>query len=394
MVKLGALAAVTTLCSCAHGFTMPHQGAVGLRMTAAASDVSSDVISEVPPAVPKSEPKPGVVQGIIRDAIWQATDHIEASIDPKVDVDANVEHALDDLGDFLKELDNKYFAKSSSPTSQYLDSISAPSSTDKTEKAAEGDAAPAAAVAVNRVKETAKAVEKKDAKESGAVDLQRPKPVKNLMEEFQKSAVAAFKGSSSSTVPKAAEIPVADAKVLESELEALLEKSDMKPSKLGDDSKSKLVAAVEALEQAYAASPRPVKDPALFGEWSLVYSSTDKIFKNALGAKRSMLFRISQPVQFVDTAKMAVTNMARMRLRLTPFAFTMKQAGSYKEVDNKTVELTYRRGALLGFLRIFKKPTVTATVTYALPSLFARSPSRSIRVKPCFPGDMLASAAI
>ena len=62
----------------------------------------------------------------------------------------------------------------------------------------------------------------------------------------------------------------------------------MKPRRLKKERKQKLVAAVEAMEKAYPADANPLGDPALSGQWSVVYSSSSRVLS---------LIHISEPTR-------------------------------------------------------------------------------------------------
>lgn len=59
--------------------------------------------------------------------------------------------------------------------------------------------------------------------------------------------------------------------------QSLLEESKFKPRKLKKNKKSELVDAISAMEAAYPADANPLGDPALSGQWSVVYSSSSKV---------------------------------------------------------------------------------------------------------------------
>lgn len=59
--------------------------------------------------------------------------------------------------------------------------------------------------------------------------------------------------------------------------QSLLEESRFKPRKLQKNKRSTLVDAISAMEAAYPADANPLADPALSGQWSVVYSSSSKV---------------------------------------------------------------------------------------------------------------------
>lgn len=59
--------------------------------------------------------------------------------------------------------------------------------------------------------------------------------------------------------------------------QTLLEDSKFKPRKLKKEQRSKLVDALTAMEDAYPADAKPLGDPALSGQWSVVYSSSSRV---------------------------------------------------------------------------------------------------------------------
>lgn len=60
-------------------------------------------------------------------------------------------------------------------------------------------------------------------------------------------------------------------------LQSLLSESNFKPRKLKKDKKSQLVDAIKAMEESYPADANPLADPALSGQWSVVYSSSSRV---------------------------------------------------------------------------------------------------------------------
>ncbi|CAN0216324.1 unnamed protein product, partial [Laminaria digitata] len=142
------------------------------------------------------------------------------------------------------------------------------------------------------VKDSVKAVsEKATGSAAGTVQLDRPKQVQGVFDDLQKKAVEYYKSSpvakATSSVPGTkfgtssaggVATPMPDAvQTLETELESLLAESSFKPRRLKKERKQKLVTALEAMENAYPADANPLGDPALSGQWSVVYSSSSRV---------------------------------------------------------------------------------------------------------------------
>lgn len=49
------------------------------------------------------------------------------------------------------------------------------------------------------------------------------------------------------------------------------------PRKLKKEKRAELVKALKALEEAYPGNENPLADPALSGQWSMVYSSSSRV---------------------------------------------------------------------------------------------------------------------
>ncbi|CAN0233121.1 unnamed protein product, partial [Ectocarpus sp. 13 AM-2016] len=117
---------------------------------------------------------------------------------------------------------------------------------------------------------------------SGTVKLDRPKEVQGVFDDIQKKAVDFYKTSPGMSKSQDAEGGAAAtmseaAKTLETKLESLLSESNFKPRKLKKDKKSQLVDAIKAMEESYPAGANPLADPALSGQWSVVYSSSSRV---------------------------------------------------------------------------------------------------------------------
>ncbi|CAM9780776.1 unnamed protein product [Phaeothamnion confervicola] len=201
----------------------------------------------------------------------------------------------------------------------------------------------------------------------GTVDLQRPEKVQSVFDELQKAAVSMYKdavGTGTTKEAAAVAAPVVDKAKLEESLETLLKGSSFSPAAMPAAQKQQLVQAVASLEASYPAGAAPLADPALSGQWSLVYSSSGGIFKAMLGKKRSKLFRVVDPLQEVDAAACTVTNTCGLRLRFTPLTFAMSQIGSYVGKGGSAVEIDFKRGRLARILAPFRKGSVSASLTY------------------------------
>lgn len=59
--------------------------------------------------------------------------------------------------------------------------------------------------------------------------------------------------------------------------QSYLTESRFRPRKLKKDKKTGLVGTITAMEASYPADANPLGDPALSGQWSVVYSSSSKV---------------------------------------------------------------------------------------------------------------------
>lgn len=59
--------------------------------------------------------------------------------------------------------------------------------------------------------------------------------------------------------------------------QSYLTESRFRPRKLKKDKKFGLVDTITAMEASYPADANPLGDPALSGQWSVVYSSSSKV---------------------------------------------------------------------------------------------------------------------
>lgn len=59
--------------------------------------------------------------------------------------------------------------------------------------------------------------------------------------------------------------------------QSYLTESRFRPRKLKKDKKTGLVDTITAMEASYPADANPLGDPALSGQWSVVYSSSSKV---------------------------------------------------------------------------------------------------------------------
>lgn len=59
--------------------------------------------------------------------------------------------------------------------------------------------------------------------------------------------------------------------------QSYLTESRFRPRKLKKEKKSGLVDTISAMEASYPADANPLGDPALSGQWSVVYSSSSKV---------------------------------------------------------------------------------------------------------------------
>ncbi|CAM9702024.1 unnamed protein product [Choristocarpus tenellus] len=123
--------------------------------------------------------------------------------------------------------------------------------------------------------------------------------------------------------------------------------------------------------ESYPQSATPLDDNALEGQWSLVYSSKKNLFSGVMGKKRSLLFKVSQPLQDINAAKMLIVNSFRLRLRLTPLGSRVTQLGSYKEAPRSSTtegkrafQAEFNRGRWMGLLPVFRKDKIEGEVTY------------------------------
>ncbi|CAM9706929.1 unnamed protein product, partial [Discosporangium mesarthrocarpum] len=205
----------------------------------------------------------------------------------------------------------------------------------------------------------------------GTLSLDRPKPIQGVFEALQKQAVKTFK----STVPATSSAggnsggSALSPAELEAKLEGLLEGSKFSPAGLSVEGKGEMVAALEGLEGAYPADAAPLEDPCLGGEWSMAYSSSSKILRNALGKNRSRLFVVSDPRQTVNPKTSQVVNTCRVRLRLTPLGGRVAQVGTYSQVaagaGHRAVKVEFGRGSWFQRLPLFRRAKVAAAeVTY------------------------------
>ena len=205
--------------------------------------------------------------------------------------------------------------------------------------------------------------------------LGRPEAVQGVFDRFQKAAVSMYKDlagdqdkdtTAASASAAGAAASASSAAELEASLEALLTKSNMSPKKLPGSSKDELVNALEALEAAYKSPGADKERQLLAGTWSLVYTSSTKTFRAALGNVRSRLFKLSQPSQTIDAKAGSVTNRAMLRLRVSPVRHAVSQEGTFKAAGDSTYKVEFKRAAFGGrrFLAFFRKGATEAKVTY------------------------------
>ncbi|CBN77325.2 hypothetical protein (Partial), partial [Ectocarpus siliculosus] len=293
--------------------------AIGAAGTEASSSKS---ISSTPTDVSS---KTLLLRDQLRDAIWKATDSITHAVEGMPDVTANTNESLLKLGTLVEKIDERYFSKyvTAGANPSYKDTLAAAATTttsgatgtgtgvaaskggklDKMTKEAEGLAstvssdvskaadavsksvsasAGAAVETVGKAAGDAKAAVAEEEGSSGTVKLDRPKEVQGVFDDIQKKAVEFYKTSSgamskSQDAEGGAAAPMSEAaKTLETKLESLLSESNFKPRKLKKDKKSQLVAAIKAMEESYPADANPLADPALSGQWSVVYSSSSR----------------------------------------------------------------------------------------------------------------------
>ncbi|CAN0407124.1 unnamed protein product, partial [Ectocarpus sp. 8 AP-2014] len=289
-------------------------------------------------------------------------------------VQANTNESLLKLGTLVEKIDERYFSKyvTAGANLSYKDTLAAAATTtttsgatgtgtgvaaskggklDKMTKEAEGLASTVssdvskAADAVSKsvsasagaaVETVGKAAVAEEEGSSGTVKLDRPKEVQGVFDDIQKKAVEFYKTSSgamskSQDAEGGATAPMSEAaKTLETKLESLLSESNFKPRKLKKDKKSQLVAAIKAMEESYPADANPLADPALSGQWSVVYSSSSRLLGRVIKGLLAGFFKTSDRRQVVDTGASSVLNACRARLRLTPLALRVAKKGSYR----------------------------------------------------------------
>ncbi|CAM9382655.1 unnamed protein product [Pylaiella littoralis] len=257
-------------------------------------------------------------------------------------------------------------------------SASAGAAVETVEKAA-GEAEAAAVSSASSKKGNAGAA---SGSASGTVQLDRPKQVQGVFDEIQKKAVEYYKsspvtatlssakGSAMGGKPALAGVatPLPEAvQALEAQLESLLEESKFKPRKLKKNKKSELVDAISAMEAAYPADANPLGDPALSGQWSVVYSSSSKLIGRAVRGVLAGFFKTSDARQVVDTGASSVLNACRARLRMTPLAVLVATKGSYRATAERKVLVEMpakKKGFLRRLLPSLRPGKVEAEVTY------------------------------
>ncbi|CAM9850818.1 unnamed protein product [Ectocarpus sp. 12 AP-2014] len=207
---------------------------------------------------------------------------------------------------------------------------------------------------------------------SGTVKLDRPKEVQGVFDDIQKKAVDFYKTSPGMSKSQDAEggaaAPMSEAaKTLETKLESLLSESNFKPRKLKKDKKSQLVDAIKAMEESYPAGANPLADPALSGQWSVVYSSSSRLLGRVVRGLLAGFFKTSDRRQVVDTGASSVLNACRARLRLTPLAVRVAKKGSYRKTAERKVLVEMpptKKGLLRRVLPSLQAGKVEAEVTY------------------------------
>ncbi|CAM9814004.1 unnamed protein product [Ectocarpus sp. 4 AP-2014] len=349
----------------------------------------------------------------LRDAIWKATDSITHAVEGMPDVTANTNESLLKLGTLVEKIDERYFSKyvTAGATPAYEDTLAAAATTtsgatgtgvatskggelDKMTKEAEGSAstvssdaskaadavsksvsasAGAAVETVDKAAGEAKAAVAEEEGSSGTVKLDRPKEVQGVFDDIQKKAVDFYK-TSSAAMPKSqdaeggAVAPMSEAaKTLETKLESLLSESNFKPRKLKKDKKSQLVDAIKAMEESYPTGASPLADPALSGQWSVVYSSSSRLLGRVMKGLLAGFFKTSDRRQVVDTGASSVLNACRTRLRLTPLALRVAKKGSYRKTAERKVLVEMpptKKGLLRRVLPSLRAGKVEAEVTY------------------------------
>ncbi|CAB1119095.1 unnamed protein product [Ectocarpus sp. CCAP 1310/34] len=380
--------------------------AIGAAGTEAASSKSTSTGST------DASSKTLLLRDQLRDAIWKATDSITHAVEGMPDVMANTNESLLKLGTLVENIDERYFSKyvAVGATPAYKDTLAAAATTtsgatgtgvsmskggkpDKMTEEAEGLASTASSDASKAADAVSKSVSASagaavetvgkaagDAKaavaeegSSGTVKLDRPKEVQGVFDDVQKKAVDFYKTSSgamskSQDAEGGAVAPMSEAaKTLETKLESLLSESNFKPRKLKKDKKSQLVDAIKAMEESYPAGANPLADPALSGQWSVVYSSSSRLLGRVIKGLFSGFFKTSDRRQVVDTGASSVLNACRARLRLTPLALRVAKKGSYRKTAERKVLVEMpptKKGLLRRVLPSLRAGKVEAEVTY------------------------------
>eukprot|EP00903_Cladosiphon_okamuranus_P006847 g6669.t1 len=214
---------------------------------------------------------------------------------------------------------------------------------------------------------------------SGTVQLDRPKQVQGVFDDIQAKAVQYYKTSPVTATSKgraaagggggggvATPLPEA-VQIMEAKLESYLTESRFRPRKLQKDKKSGLVDTISAMEASYPADANPLADPALSGQWSVVYSSSSKLIGRALRGVLAGFFKTSGARQVVDARASSVMNACRARLRMTPLALSVAKKGSYRATGDRKVFVDMpatKKGVLRRLLPSFRSGKVEAEVTY------------------------------
>lgn len=328
---------------------------------------------------------------LIRDAIWKATDSIAKSVEemPERKVDQSIQR----LGVLMDRIDDTYFAKYrgsgaglnsvASAATSAGQNMEGKASGENVEGKASDKASSVGSTASKDIEKATTAaknsVKKSNSGASGTVRLDRPKQVQGVFDELQKKAVEMYKSNavgksgSSASSPASLGNPLPPAlEKLESELESLLSSSKFQPKALTKDKRAQLVAALKAMEEGYPDTASPLGDSALPGDWSMVYCSSGNLVSRVLKGALSKLFKVSAGRQQIVPRTSTVVDSCRARLRLTWFAWRVRQTGTYRmsatggERANRRVEVTYRekKGFLRWMLPSLMGGKVQSEVTY------------------------------
>mmetsp|Transcript_6457 Transcript_6457/g.9695 ORF Transcript_6457/g.9695 Transcript_6457/m.9695 type:complete len:383 (-) Transcript_6457:159-1307(-) len=325
------------------------------------------------PSQSKAENLAEEMSSILLNGFSQTAEKMWDAVDRRINQynEQDIPSTFDKFGKQIMSFEDSLLKKlSSSPTAAYLNSLSKvgknilflPATVSKVQQTELQKK-----TVLDNESEMIEIEEIEEKKNVGTV-LKRSAEVQNVLDALQLQAVQSYKNKKLSN-EKINRLKH-DAEFYEAKLENLLMNAKMNLQFLNYSEKNEMVGLLEALERSFDTEAFRVENPVLRGEWSLVYSNSAQIFKAILGKRRSLFFKITDPVQTIDPTNHTIINSATIRLRWTPFKFRIKQQGIYKRTicENEPwkvlTRVNFDRAGFNRFFRPFKKCSADVNVTF------------------------------